>query len=106
MSDSAESLEQPEYSEIPPPPPSALYSSFEDLFSFLQTFHRKNGAALVKKSSSAKREVNGVMINTYVALVCDRGAARASAATGQRKSSTQKVNCPFSITATATKKSN
>lgn len=92
--------------EIPPPPPSAVYDSFDDLMAFLQGFHRENGAAVRKLKSASPREINGVKTPTYVILVCDRAGSIASTSTGIRKSSTQRTECPFKITATATKRSN
>ncbi|KAK7420282.1 hypothetical protein QQZ08_010482 [Neonectria magnoliae] len=72
----------------------------------IPSFHRENGAALVKKSSSKKKEVNGTMIPTYVVLICDRGGNRPSVSAGLRHSTTQKTDCPFKITAKASQKSN
>ncbi|KAK1246768.1 hypothetical protein MKX08_000570 [Trichoderma sp. CBMAI-0020] len=92
--------------EIPPPPPSAVYDSFDDLMAFLQGFHRENGAAVRKLKSASPREINGVKTPTYVILVCDQAGSIASTSTGIRKSSTQRTECPFKITATATKRSN
>lgn len=87
-------------------PVSVTYDSFEDLFSFLQSFYRDNGAALVKKSSAKKKEVNGEVIPTYITLICDRGGLRPSESTGLRQSSMHKTGCEFKITAKTSQKAN
>ncbi|PHH90039.1 hypothetical protein CDD83_4665 [Cordyceps sp. RAO-2017] len=89
--------------DIPPPPPSPLFDSFEELYDFIQGFHRDNGAALVKKSSSRKRDIRGQTMPGHYVLVCDRGPRRASESAGIRKTSTQKLDCPVKITASTTK---
>lgn len=91
---------------IPPPPPAQEYDSFDELFNSLQSYYRNNGAAIIKKSPGNKVNVNGTVIPTYYSIVCDRGASRASQSSGLRKSTTGKVNCPFKLTASASKKAN
>ncbi|KAM4058145.1 hypothetical protein HRG_010910 [Hirsutella rhossiliensis] len=41
--------------QIRPLPPSQAYDSYDELYDFIQGFHRDNGAALIKRSSSEKR---------------------------------------------------
>lgn len=104
--EAAASLAEERAREIPLPPPPQLYNSFNDLFNSLQAYYRNNGAAIVKKSPGNKAKVNGKLIPTYYSIVCDRGARRASQSSGVQKASTGKVNCPFKITASASKKAN
>ncbi|KJZ69123.1 hypothetical protein HIM_11491 [Hirsutella minnesotensis 3608] len=49
---------------IPLLPPSPQFDTFTDLYDFLQTWHRDNGAAIVKACSSKKKTVNGVEQHT------------------------------------------
>ena len=65
--------------KIPLLPPSPQFDSFDDLYDFLQTFHRDNGAALIKALSSRKR---GQERPTNYVFVCDRGQQRASTSHG------------------------
>lgn len=97
-SNSDHSLQEPK--EIPPPPPSRQFETFEELFTFLQEFYRDNGAALVKKNTAKKRGRDGVLRLKYVKLACDRQKSHPSKSTGlrQRKSS-KKPDCPFTIVA-------
>lgn len=95
-----------EVTEVPPLPPSVLYDSFDDLFNFLQAWARSNGVGFVKKAASNRREINGTKIPTYWLLLCDRGPARPSESRGHRQTSTQKVDCPVQISASATQKNN
>lgn len=92
--------------EIPPIPPSVMYNSFDDLFNFLQSWARANGAAFVKKSGSNRREFNGTKIATHWLLLCDRGGSRPSRGLGHRQTSTQKTDCPVRVCASATKRNN
>ncbi|KKO96460.1 hypothetical protein THAR02_11439 [Trichoderma harzianum] len=78
--------------EIPLPPPSQEYDTFEELFNALQLFYRDHGAAIVKKSPGNKVKVNGEMIPTWYAIECDRGARRPPEGAGIRKTATEKVN--------------
>lgn len=73
--------------EIPPPPRSPNFHTFDDLFDFLQDFNRNNGAALIKKAATKKRDIDGTSRLRYVTLACDRCAAvRESQSTGLRQS--------------------
>ncbi|KAJ3454821.1 hypothetical protein MRS44_013421 [Fusarium solani] len=54
--------------EIPDPPPSPTFESFDELFTFLQDFYRRNGGALVKHRCGPKRKINGAMIYTHRTL--------------------------------------
>lgn len=91
---------------IPQPPPPQEFDSFEDLYNFLQSFYRDNGAALVKKNAGNYIEVDGRRFPTRYSLVCDRGASRPPRGEGVRKTATSKVDCQFKLTASATRKSN
>lgn len=104
--EAAGSLTEASGREIPLPPPAQEYDSFDELFISLQAYYRNNGAAIIKKSPGNKANVNGTVIPTYYSIVCDRGASRASQSSGTRKATTSKVNCPFKITASASKKAN
>lgn len=96
----------PDELQIPPLPPSATFDSFNELYAFLQTFHRENGAAIVKRNSWGKRIVNGqAQVMNYI-LICDRGRSRASKSVGLRNASTQKIDCPVKITASMKESSN
>lgn len=101
--ETAESAPAPQFPALPP---SAMYNSFNDLMDFLQAFHRENGAAIRIKRSSNPREINGETIPTYYALLCDRAGSQTSTSVGIRRSSTQRVDCPYKITASATKRTN
>jgi len=91
---------------IPQLPPSPLFDTYDDLFGFLRNFHLSNGAAIVKASSSSKRDIGGIMQPSYIVFKCDRGPRRTSQCSGLRKPSSQKLDCPVKITAKATKLSN
>ena len=84
---------------IPLPPTSAMYDSYNELYTFLQQFHRRNGAALAVRRSGSPQMVNGKMTYCYITLGCDRGEKRASRSVGVRKSSTQRLDCPVTIVA-------
>ncbi|EAQ84339.1 hypothetical protein CHGG_08353 [Chaetomium globosum CBS 148.51] len=90
--ETAESAPEP---VIPSPPPSGLYDSFDELLAFLQTFHRDNGAAIKILKSANPREVYGERKYTYYVLACDRAGSQTSTSTGIRRSSTQRLDCPF-----------
>ncbi|KAF4123686.1 hypothetical protein GMORB2_6387 [Geosmithia morbida] len=90
--------------EIPLPPPSQTFSSFDALFAFLQGFHRDNGAALVKRRSGNRRMVDGVSTVTQYWLICDRGHSRPSSARGIRQATTAKTDCPVAISAKTSQK--
>ncbi|UNI23958.1 hypothetical protein JDV02_009745 [Purpureocillium takamizusanense] len=94
------------HQQIPLPPESGEYSTVNDLMAALNAFYATRGAAVVKKSASNYRVVNGVRIPTYYSVNCDRGPRRASASKGLRRASTLKLDCPFRIVAAATKASN
>jgi hypothetical protein len=104
LSDKA--TEQPPEHYFPNPPPSALYNSFNELFVFLQTFHRKNGLALRTERSSNPQVINRERVLTYRALICDRASSQASSSTGIQRSSTQRMGYPYKITASATRRAN
>ncbi|KAH7124277.1 hypothetical protein EDB81DRAFT_214764 [Dactylonectria macrodidyma] len=61
--------------EIPPPPESPNFHTFDELFNFLQDFYLNNGAALIKKAATKKRGIDGNPQLRYVTLACDRCAA-------------------------------
>ena len=88
---------------IPPLPLSPGFQTYDDAYNFIQGFLRENGAAVVKRSSSNKRDINGIALATRVLFICDRGPQRASTSVGLRKSSTQKIDCPFRILVTASR---
>ncbi|KJK73615.1 hypothetical protein H634G_11124 [Metarhizium anisopliae BRIP 53293] len=87
-------------------PPSPLFDTYDDLFAFLRNFHLSNGAAIVKASSSSRRDIGGIIQPSYIVFKCDRGPRRPSQSSGLRKPSSQKLDCPVKITAKATKSSN
>jgi hypothetical protein len=91
---------------IPQLPPSTLFDTYDDLFAFLRNFHLSNGAAIVKASSSSRREIGGIIQPSHIVFKCDRGPRRTSQSSGLRKPSSQKLDCPVKITAKATKSSN
>ncbi|KAJ3453831.1 hypothetical protein MRS44_018463 [Fusarium solani] len=62
--------------EIPSPLRSPNFHTFDDLFDFLQDFYRNNGAALIKKAATKKRDIDGTSRLRYVTLACDRCAAK------------------------------
>ena len=90
---------------FPPLPPSPVFDTCNELFAFLHDFHINNGAAIVRASSGTKRNVDGILQPTWIKFKCDRGPQRESQSAGLRKTSTQKMDCPFTITASATKAS-
>jgi hypothetical protein len=90
--------------EIPDPPPSPTFESFDELFMFLQDFYGRNGGALVKHRCGPKRKINGAMIYTHRTLVCDRFGMRPSESARMRRTATQKTNCQFKITAKTSQK--
>jgi hypothetical protein len=85
--------------EIPLPPPSRQFKTYQELLDTLQTFFRNNGAALVTARSAKAKTVNGVRVPSIVSLICDRGKLRPPRGKGLRKTSTTKTGCPFKITA-------
>ncbi|KYK55510.1 hypothetical protein DCS_07473 [Drechmeria coniospora] len=89
---------------IPPPPPSSVFDTYEEMYSFLQTFHRDNGAAIVKRSTGGKKHDfgNGKQYS-YIVFICDRGERRPSKSVGIRKVASQRIGCSYSIVASATK---
>jgi hypothetical protein len=91
---------------IPQLPPSPLFDTYDDLFAFLRNFHLSNGAAIVKASSSSRRDIGGIIQPSYIVFKCDRGPRRTSQSSGLRKPSSQKLDCPVKVTAKATKSSN
>jgi hypothetical protein len=91
---------------IPQLPPSPLFDTYDDLFASLRNFHLSNGAAIVKASSSSRRDIEGIIQPSYIVFKCDRGPRRPSQSSGLRKPSSQKLDCPVKITAKATKSSN
>ncbi|EQL01091.1 hypothetical protein G6O67_008257 [Ophiocordyceps sinensis] len=88
---------------IPRLPPSPTFDTYDELYNFLQTFHRENSAAIVKMNSSNKRKVDGQPVLSNVIFICDRGPRRASKSAGLRKTSSVKLDCPVTIHASATK---
>lgn len=90
---------------IPPLPRSPVFDTYNELFAFLHNFHINNGAAIVRASSGTKRCVDGILQPTWIKFKCDRGPHRESQSAGLRKTSTQKMDCPFTITASTTKAS-
>ncbi|EQL02832.1 hypothetical protein OCS_01448 [Ophiocordyceps sinensis CO18] len=90
--------------EIPSLPPSPTFRTLDELYEFLQGWHRDNGAAIVKKSSNRKRAFNGQESPTHVVFACDRGPRRATASTGLRRTSTVKIDCPVKIVASTSEK--
>ncbi|CCE29047.1 uncharacterized protein CPUR_02738 [Claviceps purpurea 20.1] len=95
----AEQASSEEMPQIPDLPQSTQFDSFDDLYDFLQSFHRDNGAALTKDRTRKKA---GVM--TSCVFVCDRGSRRPSASAGLRNTTTQKIDCPFKIVASTSKR--
>lgn len=91
--------------QIPLPPESGEYPTINALMAALNAFYVTRGAAVVKKSASNYRIVNGVRMPTYYSVNCDRGPRRASSSKGLRRASTLKLDCPFRIVAAATKAS-
>ena len=91
---------------IPQLPLSLIFDTYDELFAFLRDFHINNGAAIVKASSGTQRDIDGTLQPTWIKFKCDRGPQRQSQSAGLRKSSTQKIDCPVTITASATKSSN
>ncbi|PKK41296.1 hypothetical protein CI102_14145 [Trichoderma harzianum] len=102
-SQQAEEIIDAQYNAVPP---SAIYDSFKDLFSFLQTFHRHNGTALRTKKSANPQVINSTKVQTYRTLVCNRTGTQASRSTRIRRSSTQQTGYLYKITATAKKSAN
>lgn len=90
--------------EIPLPPPSPTFPTFEALLDYLQDFHRDNGAAVVKRRSGNRRMVNGVSMVTQYWLICDRGNSRPSVGRGIRQATSGKTDCPFAINAKTSQK--
>ena len=91
---------------IPQLPLSPVFDTYDELFAFLRDFHINNGAAIVKASSGTKRDMDGILQPTWIKFKCDRGPQRESQSAGLRKPSTQKIDCPVTITTSATKSSN
>ncbi|KAJ6443810.1 nonselective cation channel [Purpureocillium lavendulum] len=89
--------------QIPPPPESPEYPSINALMAGLNAFFAPRGAAVVKKSASNYRTVDGVRQPTYYSVTCDRGPRRASSSKGLRRATTLKLDCPFRIVAAANK---
>lgn len=94
--------------QIPPLPPSSLYESFDRLHRELQEWAKANGAAFVKQRSSNYRDIDGSgnKVVTNVVLACDRGHRRPSRGAGLRRTSTTKIDCEYTVTASDTKKNN
>lgn len=88
---------------IPPLPPSPGFATYDEAYNFVQGFLRNNGAAVVKRSSSHKRDIDGIALATRIVFICDRGPQRASRSTGLRKPSTQKLDCSFRLLVTASR---
>jgi hypothetical protein len=85
---------------IPPPPPSNLFDSFDELMDFLQGFYRENGAALVRRSNGPKRKILGKELITHRSLGCDRGGViQPSVSRGIRNKPSIKLGCPVRIQA-------
>ncbi|OAQ58186.2 transposase [Pochonia chlamydosporia 170] len=91
---------------IPQLPPSPLFDTYDGLFAFLRNFHLSNGSAIVKASSSSRRDIGGIIQPSYIVFKCDRGPRRTSQSSGLRKPSSQKLDCPVKVTAKATNSSN
>lgn len=95
--------------EIPPlRQPTPLYDTFDELFAALQIWGRNNGAAFVKSRSHRQTlETSMVVVKkapAYYVVLCDHGPSRLSRGSGLRSTSSQKIECPFTIVASATKK--
>ena len=86
--DEAEAVHDALRATIPPLPPSPGFATYEEVYDFVQGFLRDNGAAVIKRSSSHKRDINGISLATRIDLMCDRGPQRASVSAGLRKTST------------------
>ncbi|KAL3954621.1 hypothetical protein ACCO45_010184 [Purpureocillium lilacinum] len=97
--------QQQQQQQDPPAPESGEYPTINALMAALNAFYVTRGAAVVKKSASNYRIVNGVRMPTYYSVNCDRGPRRASSSKGLRRASTLKLDCPFRIVAAATKAS-
>ncbi|EXU94915.1 MULE transposase domain protein [Metarhizium robertsii] len=67
---------------IPQLPPSPLFDTYNDLFAFLRNFHLSNGAAIVKASSSSRRDIGGIIQPSYIVFKCGRGPRRPSQSSG------------------------
>ncbi|KAM4065122.1 transposase [Hirsutella rhossiliensis] len=93
--------EEPPQTAIPPLPPSPGFKTYNEAYNFIQGFLRDNGAAVIRRSSSRKRDIDGTSLATRIIFICDRGPQRASTSTGLRKTSTQKLDCPFRLLVTA-----
>ena len=67
----------------------------------MQGFFRQNGAALVKRLTLQKCDINGTSVATRVVFICDRGPQRPSTSIGLRQTSSQKLDCPYRLIVTA-----
>ena len=57
----------------------------------------------MKHNSANPREINGTKTPTFVVLVCDRGSRRPSTSAVLRKATSQNLDFPFKMTASAPK---
>ncbi|KYK60553.1 hypothetical protein DCS_01690 [Drechmeria coniospora] len=90
---------------IPTPPTPGVFDSYEKVYDFLQSFHRNNGAGIIKRTSGRTRHDFGQGEQpTRIVFICDRGLRYISKSTGLRKVTSQRTGCPYSITAFATQK--
>ncbi|PHH71106.1 hypothetical protein CDD80_5508 [Ophiocordyceps camponoti-rufipedis] len=92
-------------SRITLPPPSPLFDTFEELYNFLQGFHRDHGAAIIRCASRGRHDFDGQMGPTEVSYRCDRGGKPITTSVGLRKSATKRTGCPYRVTAKATQAS-
>ncbi|KID95210.1 hypothetical protein MAJ_08844, partial [Metarhizium majus ARSEF 297] len=72
-------------SMIPQLPPSPPFDTCDNLFAFLRNFHLSNGAAIVKASSSSRRDIRGIIQPSYIVFKCDRGPRRPSQSLGSQE---------------------
>jgi hypothetical protein len=103
--DSAASIPIISAPEFQPLPPSAIFDSLDDLVASVQQHQRENGACVVRRNYANYRDFEGSKKPTYCQLLCDRGARRPIESTGLRNTASRKLNCPFKLTASATKPS-
>ncbi|KAF4587749.1 transposase [Ophiocordyceps camponoti-floridani] len=87
------------------PPPSPLFDTFEELYNFLQGFHRDHGAAIIRCASRGRHDFNGQTGPTEISYRCDRGGKPITTSVGLRKSATKRTGCPYRVTAKATQAS-
>ncbi|KAL5614522.1 hypothetical protein BROUX41_004625 [Berkeleyomyces rouxiae] len=85
------------------PPPSPGFATFDELFLFLQAFHRDHSKCAIIKRSTKIDPDTGL---GYTTLECDRNKPRRSKSQNIRSSSTAKVNCRYRISCIATHATN